>query len=67
MDNFEDKPTVKQIELIEDMQRTLGVPEFKGTTRKEACGYIGRYWKRYRLSIGKYVRSGGDVLYAWRR
>ena len=60
-------PTEKQLEIISEMGKVLNAPQFTGTTRKEACTYIGRYWKRCRLATGNPMRDGGDVLYAWRR
>lgn len=59
-----DYPTSKQLEIIEDMEKSF--PEFTGTTKQEACLYIGRYYKRYRLMNRKETWTG-DELYSWRR
>ena len=59
-------PTEKQLEIISEMEEALNAPQFTGTTRKEACVYIGRYYKRYRLITQKETWTG-DELYSWRR
>lgn len=38
------KPTEKQMKYIHDLHRfRAGVPEFKGTTKKEASEFIQKY------------------------